>query len=192
MDCHAFRKRHLAFVDDTLPGVDVGRMQRHRQECAACAAWDHRIRRSLLVVRNQLSTIEPSAEFSRRLAVRLDRERESVRISPSGRSLRLSGVTAVLLTVVVISASALALGGEGEPGSVARLPAVVLEPNVAPGAAQGELPNATPAFMATMSTGMAILPALMLSEEIPAARAGESGVPVRAVSLTAQDQDERR
>jgi hypothetical protein len=43
-----------------------------------------------------------------------------------------------------------------------------------------------------MSTGMAILPALMLSEEIPAARAGESGVPVRAVGLTAQDQDERR
>lgn len=194
MDCRAFRKRHLAFVDDTLPGVEVERMHEHRQSCDACAAWDHRIRRSLLVARNHLSTIEPSADFGRRLALRLERERVPVVLGATGGMFRWSGVAAVLLVVVVVSASALALGGERGSSGLARLPTVVLEAGGATASMRTPLPNATPAYLATMSTGMAILPALMLAEEIPPVRMGESPavVPVRAVSLSSQDQDERR
>lgn len=66
MNCHEFRKNHCAFVDDTLPGIEIIRMQRHLSECESCASLDARIKRSLLVFRN-LPTIEPSENFSVRL-----------------------------------------------------------------------------------------------------------------------------
>lgn len=66
MNCNEFRKNHCAFVDDTLPGIEIIRMQRHLSECESCASLDARIKRSLLVFRN-LPTIEPSENFSVRL-----------------------------------------------------------------------------------------------------------------------------
>ena len=70
MDCTDFRRHHLAYLDDTLPGDVLVAAERHRIECAACGAHDTLVRRSLLLARN-LPSIEPSADFTARLDARL-------------------------------------------------------------------------------------------------------------------------
>ncbi len=70
MDCTDFRRHHLAYLDDTLPGDVLVAAERHRVECAACGAHDTLVRRSLLLARN-LPSIEPSADFTARLDARL-------------------------------------------------------------------------------------------------------------------------
>lgn len=70
MNCNEFRKQHCLFVDDTLPGIDIVRMQRHLNECTSCAEIDVKIRRSLLLVRN-IRTIHPSAGFAEKLEAKL-------------------------------------------------------------------------------------------------------------------------
>jgi hypothetical protein len=52
MNCREFRRKHDAYVDDTLSGVDIEAMGRHLRLCAHCAALDTRIRRSLLLAHN--------------------------------------------------------------------------------------------------------------------------------------------
>ena len=74
MNCREFRRKHDAYVDDTLSGVDIEGMERHLRLCEQCAALDTRIRRSLLLARN-LPTIQPSAAFGERLQMRLAQER---------------------------------------------------------------------------------------------------------------------
>ena len=74
MTCREFRRKHDAYVDDTLSGVEFDRMAQHRRVCARCAQLDTRVRRALLVARN-LPTIEPSADFGERLQARLRAER---------------------------------------------------------------------------------------------------------------------
>ena len=70
MDCREFREQHLPFVDDTLPGVELVRMQMHLTECEGCAQHDATIRRSLMLFRN-LPRIEPSPDFTKRLEIKL-------------------------------------------------------------------------------------------------------------------------
>lgn len=70
MRCSEFRDLHCAFIDDTLAGVELVRMQRHIAECPPCAAHDARVRRSLMVLRS-LPPIEPSPDFGARLDRRL-------------------------------------------------------------------------------------------------------------------------
>ena len=70
MDCRQFRNKHVAFVDDVLPAIDMEAMRRHLTRCPKCSRQDTAIRRSLMLVRS-LPTIEPSAEFMNRLSARL-------------------------------------------------------------------------------------------------------------------------
>jgi len=70
MDCNYFRKHHLAYLDDTLPGDLMAAAQRHVLVCNGCAAHDTLVRRSLMVARS-LPTLEPSAAFQERLRARL-------------------------------------------------------------------------------------------------------------------------
>jgi len=70
MQCTEFREHHCAFVDDTLAGVELVRMQRHVAECAKCAEQDARVRRSLMWARS-IRNIEPSADFAQRLEAKL-------------------------------------------------------------------------------------------------------------------------
>ena len=74
MDCRAFRQHHGSWVDDILDPSDANRLARHVDECATCARFDSLARRALLVARNA-PQIEVSAEFSGRLAARIDEER---------------------------------------------------------------------------------------------------------------------
>ena len=70
MRCSEFRDLHCSFIDDTLAGVELVRMQRHIAECPPCAAHDAKVRRSLMVLRS-LPPIEPSPDFGARLDRRL-------------------------------------------------------------------------------------------------------------------------
>lgn len=70
MDCHGFRKHHLAYLDDTLSGDQTAAAQRHILACDACAAHDTLVRRSLMMARN-IPVIEPTSEFQSRLRARL-------------------------------------------------------------------------------------------------------------------------
>jgi len=73
---------------------------------------------------------------------------------------------------------------------IATLPTVVSAPTFAE--VQPALPDAQPAFLASMSSGMAILPALMLAEEVPIRRANGdgSGVTLRTAGLTYQNPEQ--
>lgn len=166
MDCRTFRRQHLAFVDDTLPGIDVVQMERHRRECRACAGHDAEIRRSLLLIRNNLPTIEPSADFANKLARRLEAERaRQAAPAPFFRGPGLSGFLSMSAGVVALGVLAVALNDRPALDQTARLPSVVLRPNGVPLGVNSALPVAPPAFVATVSTGMAVWPALLLMEE---------------------------
>ncbi len=74
MDCSAFRRHHVAYVDDTLPGDLVVAAVRHVAECPACARHDTAVRRSLMLARNLARDAAPlrcSDDFAVRLEARL-------------------------------------------------------------------------------------------------------------------------
>lgn len=191
MDCRTFRSKHFAFVDDTLPGVDVVAMERHRQQCAACARMDADVRRSLLLIRNNLAVIEPSPDFADRLAKRLEAERRRAAApAPFFRGPGIRGFLSMSVSVVALGVLALtAFDGRGGEQAV-RLPSVVLRP--AHGVDLGlnaALPAAPPAFVASVSTGMAIWPALMLMEEAQERFAGDDPTaPARPVNYVAASE----
>src|SRR5687768_9257969 len=100
MDCREFCDQHLAFVDDTLAGIELVRMQRHLAECESCARQDAKIRRALLLFRN-IAPIEPSPDFTRRLESRL-RECHSDDLLPAARNLRRSAIAATVASALML------------------------------------------------------------------------------------------
>jgi hypothetical protein len=169
MDCRTFRKQHVAFVDDTLPGIVQVQMERHLIGCLACAKLDADVRRGLLLFRNNLPTIEPSADFSRRLEARLEQERRrAIAPAPLFRGPGLGGFLAMSASVVAAGLLAMTFAHVPPDRRVARLPAVVLRPLEVPEVPAGvTLPVAPSAVVASVSTGMAVWPALLLLEEAP-------------------------
>lgn len=158
MDCRAFRRNHLAYVDDTLPAVDVVAMQRHLLDCDRCARKDNIVRRSLLLVRN-LPPIEPSAGFAERLDLRLRAigPMAHQRIHAAGwRSSRIA--VAAGLVAVIFAAGALAL--LSGPAQDIALPPVVAMATVE----ELSPPIATSSFVTSVSTGMAVWDAAMLAQ----------------------------
>jgi len=102
MDCREFCDKHVAFVDDTLAGIELDRMQRHRGECESCARRDAKIRRALLLFRN-LPSIEPSAGFSQRLEARLRRECQSEDLlATAQRNLKRGAIAATLASAAML------------------------------------------------------------------------------------------
>ena len=171
MDCRTFRKKHLAFVDDTLPGIDLAEMYRHVEECEHCAGHDARVRRGLMLVRN-LPAIEPSSDFSARLEARL----REVRLADRHPEL-LPRRTGLFGGFGVRSYSALAasLTIIGYVGYVAATAAdrphmereLTLAPVIATQPEPALLPIADPVLVASFSTGLPVWPAAMLAEEAP-------------------------
>lgn len=170
MDCREFRGKHVGFVDDTLPAVEMERMHRHVQSCYRCARHDTVVRRGLMLVRS-LPQIEPSADFMSRLGGRIA-EMESVgddTVSTSPSHLT-SGAFAAL-------AAGLTLFGYVALEAVHRFgtpPMLVLPPVVATAPPPARpLPSLTnTAYMAGISTGMTIWPAVMMVDEAPRRMAG--------------------
>lgn len=179
MRCSEFRDLHCAFVDDTLAGVELVRMQRHINECDTCAALDTRVRRSLMVVHN-LTPIEPSADFGRRLEARLEqcRAEQDRPIGASFRTVAVFGAVASLMMLGYVSESLRASGA----GGGARAQDVMLPPVVALAVAPSQalfrtssnssahftdtLTNApATAIVASVSAGMPFWPAALLTEQ---------------------------
>ena len=176
MDCRGFRKRHLAYLDDTLPAVEMAAMQRHARECSECARHDTQIRRSLLVARN-LPAIRPSADFTARLHARLAAER---RVPPAppfhGPGLRV--FFALAASIVGIGVLTVEARARLEPAETRIAVVEVMPGEAAPSDAPGEPragaerageaePVADAMLMASASAGMPVWPAIMLAQEAP-------------------------
>lgn len=160
MDCRSFRNKHVAFVDDFLPGEEVVSMQRHLLECERCAAHDARVRRALLLFRN-LPAVEPSPDFYARLSARIESERH---VKPPAFAARGPGmgtfmsVAAGLVTVGYLAASG--LNWTAPRGDIVLAPVVATEPAIPP-SVENE------ALAASVSAGMPVWPMVLFAEQAP-------------------------
>jgi hypothetical protein len=164
MDCREFRKKHLAFVDDTLSAVDTAAMRGHAHVCSRCARHDTRIRRGLLLARN-LPIVQPSPDFMERLNARLRDvgpiDRYAVP-APSARIFSAAGFATIAASIMAVTALAGALSRSDTSNTELRLPPVVAslpEPDSTPA------PVATPVYVASFMTGMPVWPAVMHAGE---------------------------
>jgi hypothetical protein len=164
MDCRVFRQRHVGFVDDTLPAIEMRELQQHLRVCPRCARHDIAVRRGLLLVRN-LPSIEPSPDFMARLNARL-RELDVSRDA----SLTMSRPTALGLSSFAALAAGLALLGYialeamhrfARPVELRMPPVLATAPETPPS------PLTDPAFVAAISTGMPMWPAVLMADQAP-------------------------
>lgn len=169
MDCREFRRNHVAFVDDLLPGIDLVRMQCHVHECASCSRQDTMVRRALLVVRN-MPRIAPSADFSERLNARIRALDTTAMARDDVRTHARAGLgTFAAVATGVMAAGLLTFAVASYNGPLSRN--VVLTPVVAslPADVMDDAPSPipAPAMVASASTGIALWPAVMAAEQAP-------------------------
>ena len=166
MDCKEFTTRHAAYIDDTLPGFQMAAMREHLTECGRCSRRDAEIRRSLFLLKN-LPAVEVSEGFQDRLRARITAEGPAYkpqRSSSFSGTMKWAAAGALLVAVVGVS------WADRATRTVAptRLPAVFAS---VPVVYEGH-DESVPAYMASMSTGIPMWPALMLAEEGPLRFAG--------------------
>jgi hypothetical protein len=157
MHCSEFRERHLSFLDGHMSQTDMVSMQRHLNECDACMRHDRALRRGLLVFRN-LTPVQPSADFARRLQARLralgqpDRRAELFRAPGMGAFVAAAGVVALGFVAASM------LHWTEMRRDLMLDPVVATSPAVSP-------PMVDYPFVAASSTGMPIWPAAVLAEQ---------------------------
>jgi hypothetical protein len=169
MDCRTFRRHHVAYVDGQLSPALVQAMEGHAGACASCGRLDTVVRRGLLVARN-LPVIQPSADFSRRLATRLAQERHALE-PPHGHSWR--SVTLTVAAGLVLVAGVVKLRD-------ARTAEIRLAPVVA------EAPAAPPA-PASRTTRNALIDAL--AQDLPLLPSLHPGVAARGSLAVLDERD---
>jgi hypothetical protein len=169
MNCREFRRKHDAYLDDTLSGIELDAMARHREQCERCARLDTRVRRALLVAHN-LPIIHPSAGFSKRLEVRLMHERtlKAAGLMPNGgradgrHPFSVGVYTAIAAGIMAAAGLAAAVSVAGrEPQAIRMAPVVASRPEVEPSTL------ATPALVAAMPAGMGVWPAVFVAQQAP-------------------------
>jgi len=179
MDCKSFRKQHLAYLDDTMPGDEMSAAQHHVMVCDGCAAHDTLVRRSLMVARS-MPTLEPSADFQARLRVRLAECRDECRDERSAMAARSALANAPrsgalrntrvrdTRVVVVVAASAMLGAFVWQGWTGASTPELSMQPVIA---SQPAMPTPvsyiTPELMQAMATGNPVWPAAMIIEDAP-------------------------
>lgn len=192
MDCREFRKLHFAYLDDTLPGDTMSAAQRHVMACDGCAAHDTMVRRSLMLVRN-MSVIEPSADFRKKMQARLDETRAETQRERSmmlERELSAPKRVSVKQPVVMsaVAASVLMMGAyvwrqstpaEQPASKIAVQPA----PVVATPATDTTLQpiHLTPEMVQAMSTGNPMWPATLMIDDAPAQLVNSEFTQVKAL-----------
>jgi anti-sigma factor RsiW len=163
MDCREFCDKHVAFVDDTLAGIELVRMQRHIAECERCAKHDAKVRRALLIFRN-LPLIEPSADFSQRLEARLLRECHGEDfLATTQRNLRRGAIAATLASAAMLGYIATTLYHSDSPRDLVMPPVVASLPEPELTA----ITTSTPAIVTSVSAGLTIWPAALFAEQAP-------------------------
>jgi len=162
MDCREFCDQHVAFVDDTLAGIELVRMQRHLAECESCAKHDAKIRRALLLFRN-LPSIEPSIDFSERLEARLRSSQNNDLFVATQRNLRRGAIAATVASAVMLGYIGTTLFQSDTPRDLMMPPVVasIPEPELTP------ITTSTPAIFASVSAGLTIWPAALFAEQVP-------------------------
>ena len=166
MDCKEFTTHHAAFIDDTLPGFRMAAMREHLTACTRCANRDTEIRRSLFLLKN-LPPIHVSDGFQEKLRARITAE------GPAYQGARTRSPRYMPWAVAAAAVVALAgMKGWYDHGRVAdvpvRLPAVTASAPVT----YDNHDASAPEYVASMSTGIPMWPALMLAEEGPLRFAG--------------------
>ena len=164
MDCREFRNKHVGYVDDLLPAVEMDAMQQHLAFCSRCSRQDTAIRRSLMLVRN-LPTIEPSAEFIARLNARLENLGPASRIDLVAPRPYLPSVGAFAALAAGIAAVAYMAVETSRYFASPR--ASALAPIVASSIAPAPTPIADAAFAASVSTGMPVWSAVLMVGQAP-------------------------
>jgi len=162
MDCKEFAARHAAFIDDTLPGFQMAAMREHLTECARCARRDAEVRRALLLLKN-LPPIQVSEGFQERLQARISAEGPAFTSSGARDFGAMKWRAAAVVLIAIVGVSSWPAQGSRHPEPT-RLPAVFASAPVNISDAGDE---SAPAFVASMSTGIPMWPALMLAEEGP-------------------------
>ena len=162
MDCREFCDQHLAFVDDTLAGIELVRMQLHLAECPGCAKQDARIRRALLLFRN-LPSIEPSADFCERLEVRLKASQNDTLFLNTQRNLRRSAIAATVASAMMLGYIGTTLYKSDAPRDLVMPPVVATlpEPDFTP------ITTSAPAIVTSVSAGLTLWPAALFAEQVP-------------------------
>ena len=170
MNCREFRRKHDAYIDDTLSGVELDAMARHRSLCDACARLDTRVRRALLVAHN-LPAIGLSPHFAERLELRIAQERALMSAARASNGVLTDGrwrpmsagsyaaMAAGILTVAGLAVTVVGVTREQE--MIRLAPVVAMQPEVEPSTL------ATPAMVASMPTGMTVWPALYVAQQAP-------------------------
>jgi anti-sigma factor RsiW len=162
MDCREFCDQHLAFVDDTLAGIELVRMQLHLAECDSCAKQDAKIRRALLLFRN-LPSIEPSAGFSQRLEARLRASQNDNSFLATQRNLRRSAIAATVASALMLGYIGSTLSQSDTPRDLVMPPVVATlpEPDFTP------ITVSAPAIVTSVSAGLTLWPAAVFAEQVP-------------------------
>ena len=178
MTCREFRRKHDAYVDDTLSSVDFEGMARHRLLCERCAKLDTRVRRALLVARN-LPTIQPSVAFGARLQARLTAERVSLQLARTAeeavsmglrRPLSAGAYTAITAGILLVAGLAGAVTFASSRDDVIRMAPVVASRPEAESS-----PLTTPTIVASMPAGMPLWPAVFVAQQAPWHFASDAG-----------------
>jgi hypothetical protein len=164
MDCREFRNKHVTFVDDLLPAIEMEAMQRHLGVCSRCSRHNTAIRRSLLLVRN-LPPIEPSSDFMARLNARLEALDATGRVDvvaprpylPSAGAY--AALAAGILAVAYMAVETTHYYAPERDAAVAPVTASALELPPAP--------MANGAFVASVPTGIPVWPAVLMVGEAP-------------------------
>lgn len=171
MTCRQFRRKHDAYVDDTLSGVELDGMSNHLRFCASCAQLDTRVRRALLLAHN-LPEIHPSPAFIERLNARLVVERDLAHAARrAGRPYGDDAPPRVLSAGSYATIAALLMLGAGLAGAAnllsERNSVVRLSPVVAFRSESEPVPLTNSTMVAAMPAGMPLWPAVFVAQQAP-------------------------
>jgi len=163
MDCREFREKHVGYVDDTLSAVEMEAMHRHVRSCYRCSRQDTAVRRGLLLVHN-LPQIEPSSDFMAKLSDRIaELEAAGHDIDEASPYQLTSGAFAALAAGLTLFGY-VALEASNHFGTP---PTLTLPPVVATAPAKPAPTFRSGAYMAGISTGMPVWPAVLMVDEAP-------------------------
>jgi len=104
MICREFLDRYTEFRDGHIAAPrELRRFQRHLAQCAGCRRYDAALRRGVAALQN-VETIEPSADFRRKLDARLAAERSRGAAVPASAGLVAAMLVLVALSLLVVEA----------------------------------------------------------------------------------------
>ncbi len=162
MDCRDFQENHFAFVDDTLPGIELVGMQMHLLECEKCAKQDATVRRSLMLFRN-LPHIEPSADFSARLNQKLELARAADASAVQSDRSRKFAAAVAFTSVVMLGYIGVSLRQVDFPQDIILPPVVASIPEPA----TSSVTSPGTAMVASVPAGLPMWTAALFAEQAP-------------------------